>query len=102
MNIWVSVNTDGFLTGYSLSEMPDMVEVDVENEPIDFSNWRLTNNQLIHDPENAPIVEEPISEVEKLKKENEELRQRVDMSDEALLELADMVLSATAAMKGGN
>ncbi len=102
MNIWVSVNTDGFLTGYSLSEMPDMVEVDVENEPIDFSNWRLVNNQLIHDPENAPIVEEPISEVEKLKKENEELRQRVDMSDEALLELADMVLAATEATKGGN
>lgn len=78
MNIWVSVNTDEFLTGYSLSEMPDMVGVDVENEPIDFSNWRLVNNQLIHDPENAPIVEEPISEVEKLKKENEKLKAELD------------------------
>lgn len=41
------------------------------------------------------------SEIDELKKENEELHQRLDMSDEALLELADMVLSATEAMKGG-
>ena len=46
-------------------------------------------------------VEDDEALVESLKQENEELRQRLDMSDEALLELADMVLAATEAMKGG-
>lgn len=46
-------------------------------------------------------VEDDEGLIEMLKQENEELRQRMDMSDEALLELADMVLAATEAMKGG-
>lgn len=46
-------------------------------------------------------VEDDEALITSLKQENEELRQRIDISDEALLELADMVLSATEAMKGG-
>ena len=50
------------------------------------------------DEKEGLAVDDP-TEIDELKRENEELRQRVDMSDEALLELADMVLSATEAMK---
>ena len=101
MDIWITTDKNGFLDGYSLNEQPDQIKVQVDKEPMDFTNWRLDGTKLVHDPENAPIVEGGLTETEQLKQENEELRQRVDMSDEALLELADMVLSATEAMKGG-
>ncbi|MBO0456274.1 hypothetical protein JZO77_05920 [Enterococcus hulanensis] len=101
MDIWVSVDKNGFLDGYSLNEQPDMIKVQVEKIPVDFTNWKLVGTKLVRDSQNAPIVEGGLTETEQLKQENEELRQRVDMSDEALLELADMVLSATEAMKGG-
>lgn len=101
MKLWITVNQDGFLTSYSMMEQPEMIEVQVEKAPVDFTNWRLDSDKLVHDPVNAPNIEVGLTETELLKQENEELRQRVDMSDEALLELADMVLSATAAMKGG-
>lgn len=102
MEIWITTDQNGFLTSYSLAEQPDLTKVVVDNEPADFTNWRLDGTKLVHDPRNAPVIEDGLTETEQLKKENEELRQRVDMSDEALLELADMVLSATAAMKGGD
>lgn len=72
-------------------------------------NWKpvfdFEKNKWIEtatDEEKQGTAVDDLTEMDQLKKENEELRQRVDMSDEALLELADMVLSATAAMKGGN
>ncbi len=101
MDIWITTDKNGFLTSYSLIEQPELTKVTVDNEPVDFTNWKLEGTKLVHDPSNAPVIEDGLTETEQLKKENEELRQRVDMSDEALLELADMVLSATAAMKGG-
>lgn len=99
MDIWITTDKNGFLTSYSLVEQPDLTKVMVANEPVDFTNWKLQGTKLVHDPDNAPVIEKSLTDTEKLKQENEELRQRVDMSDEALLELADMVLSAT--MKGG-
>lgn len=102
MDIWITTDKNGFLDGYSLNEQPDQIKVQVDKEPMDFTNWRLDGTNLVHDPENAPVTQEGLTETEQLKKENEELRQRVDMSDEALLELADMVLAATAATKGGD
>lgn len=101
MKVWIQDEL-GYLKGYSIIPQETMIEVEADREPTDFTNWRYDGKKLIHDPENAPAVEESLTETEQLKKENEELRQREDMSDEALLELADMVLSATAAMKGGN
>src|SRR5699024_568715 len=94
MEIWITTDHNGFLTSYSLAEQPDLTKVVVDKEPVDFTNWRQEGTQLVHDPKNAQVIEESLTETEQLKKENEELRQRVDMSDEALLELADMVLSA--------
>lgn len=100
MKIWI-VDKIGFIDGYSLTEQPGQMAVELEEEPLDLLNWRWDGKVLIHDPENAPIPEKVPSELEQLKKENEELRQRQDMSDEAVLELADMVLAATDALKGG-
>lgn len=99
MKLWVTINEDGYLDSYSKTAQENQQEVEVETEPIDFTNWKLVGTQLVHDPKNAPVIKEAPSELEQLKQENEELRQRQDMSDEALLQLADMVLTAT--MKGG-
>lgn len=101
MDIWITTDQNGFLTSYSLAEQPDLTKVVVDKEPVDFTNWRIEGTKLIQDSKNAPVVEGGLTETEQLKQENEELRQRVDMSDEALLELADMVLAATEATKGG-
>ena len=100
MKIWIE-DKIGFLEGYSLMEQPERVATEVEKEPTDFGNWRWDGKVLIHDPENAPVVKEEPTEIEQLKQENEELRQRQDMSDEALLELADMILTVADSMKGG-
>lgn len=100
MKIWI-VDKVGYVESYSLMEQPNQIAVEVKQEPLDIMNWRWTGSELIHDPENAPVIEAPVSELDKLKQENEELRQRQDMSDEAVLELADMVLAATDALKGG-
>lgn len=99
MKLWITVDRDNFLDSYSLVKQKGQVEIEVETEPIDFTNWKLVGSQLIHDPKNAPVIEETPTELEQLKQENEELRQRQDMSDEAVLELADMILNATK--KGG-
>lgn len=99
MKLWITVNKDDFLDSYSLVKQKGQFEIEVETEPIDFTNWKLVGTQLVHDPKNAPVIKEAPSELEQLKQENEELRQRQDMSDEAVLELADMILSATK--KGG-
>lgn len=101
MDIWITTDQNGFLTSYSLTEQPDLTKVVVDKEPVDFTNWRIEGTKLIRDSKNAPVVEGGLTETEQLKQENEELRQRVNMSDEALLELADMVLAATEATKGG-
>ncbi len=55
------------------------------------------NNPLEMDGFIKSIIDEhttpELSEVEKLKQENAELRQRQEMSEEALLQLSDMILS---------
>lgn len=69
-------------------------------------NWKPTfdfnKNKWIEtatEEEKQGSAVDDVTELDQLKQENEELRQRQDASDEALLELADMVLSATK--KGG-
>lgn len=65
-------------------------------------NWEANEwIELATDEEKQGSAVDDITEIEQLKQENEELRQRVDMSDEALLELADMVLTVADSMKGG-
>lgn len=48
---------------------------------------------------NEEATKQETSELDQLKQGNEQLRQRVDMSEEALLELSDMVLAATKGVK---
>lgn len=90
--IWIP-DVVGRVQHFEFSELDGLVKVEVDEYPGVITDFVYDGEVLKYDPEK--------SEIDQLKKENEELRQRVDMSDEALLELADMVLSATAAMKGG-
>ncbi|WP_139243609.1 hypothetical protein, partial [Enterococcus gilvus] len=90
---------------WSNVENDSYIEIDTEEQLFGLIGCvKVENGKALLDEEKyKQQIEElnGLTELEKLKAENEELRQRVDMSDEALLELADMVLSATAAMKGG-
>lgn len=91
--IWIP-NEIGRVRHFEFSELNELVKVLVDEYPGVITDFVFDGESIKYDPEK--------SEVDRLKEENEELRQRVDMSDEALLELADMVLSATAATKGGD
>lgn len=91
MEIWIE-NKIGFLQGYSETEQPHHVVVEMGSiEDFDFKNWRYDGNNLIHDSLNAPIIEEIPSEIDILRQENKELNQRQDMTDAAMLELADVI-----------
>lgn len=97
LTLWVTVGANGLLTSYSLIEQAEMIKIISSEEPVDYLNWGIREGRLVHYPEDVPepVYEEPIKE---LQEQSEKLRQRADMSDQALLELADTVLSAT---KGG-
>lgn len=101
MKIWVTVNENGYLDSYSMTKQKNQQEVEITEELKDFTNWKLIGTELVYDPKNAPVIEEGLTEIEQLKQENEELRQRADITDEALLEIADMVLDVSDSLKGG-
>lgn len=98
MKIWIE-NKIGFLQGYSEVEQPYHVVVEISStKGFDFTNWKYDGQGLIHDIENAPVIEEPSSEIEQLRKENEllkkgleETNERQDTTDATMLELADIV-----------
>ncbi|MFR3361787.1 MAG: hypothetical protein ACLTPR_07460 [Enterococcus canintestini] len=71
--------------GDELLELFDAVLAEFNDDPEEMSAFI----QSIIDEHTPP---EP-DELEKLKQENEELRQRQEMSEEALLQLSDMILS---------
>lgn len=104
MEIWVSVDKNGFLDGYSLNEQPDQIKVEVEKIPADFTNWKLEGSKLVHDPENAPIVEGGLTETELLREENEKLKKELEVTKEdlantqlGLAEVYEMLVPADAA-----
>lgn len=104
MKAFVEINND-YVDSWSNVGNDSYTEIDTEEQLFGLIGCvKIENGKAVLDDEKYKQQIEELNgptELEKLKSENEELRQRVDMSDEALLELADMVLSATAAMKGG-
>lgn len=95
MQIWIE-NKPGYLDGYSLMEQPDMIGIKVRKEPTDFNNWKWDGEKLSRDIENAPQPESaPPTEIELLKKKNEELEGQVS-------ELTDAVLFISENMGGTN
>lgn len=102
MKIWIE-NKVGYLDGYSLMEQPDQVELEVGQEPIDFSNWRFDGQTLIHDPDNVPAPElEPPTKLELLEAENKtlkaeiiETRQETTDAQLAIAELYEMIAGGT-------
>lgn len=90
MKIWIN-NEVGFLQGYSLMEQPNQLELDVEQEPIDFSNWRFDGHRLIRDSENAPEPEPtPPTELELLQKQNAELVKQVSQQNQVIQQTQTM------------
>ena len=90
MKIWITTDKNCFLTSYSSVEQPELVEVTVDKEPTDFTNWKLEENKLVYDPLNAPEVEESLTEIEILKKENEDLKKA---AEEQAIQTTDMQLA---------
>lgn len=80
MKLWVTINEDGYLDSYSKTAQENQQEVEVETEPIDFTNWKLVGTQLVHDPKNAPVIEEPLSDTDKLKQQNAMMAKQVAIS----------------------
>lgn len=70
MKIWVTVNENGYLDSYSMTKQDNQQVVEVEEELIDFTNWRLEGTKLVHDPDDAPLVEEGPTETDQLKQQN--------------------------------
>jgi len=90
INVWVRLGEHDMVEEYSLKEKKDWLKFETEYEPVDYSSWGVRDGKLVHAPTDLPepAYDDPI----------EALNQRVDMSDNALLELADTVLNPT---KGG-
>lgn len=84
MKIWIE-NKTGYLEGYSQMEQPNTVELEVEQEPLDFMNWRYDGVQLIYDPDNVPEPEPtPPTELELLQKQNAELMKQVSQQNQVI------------------
>ncbi|MBO0467939.1 hypothetical protein JZO73_10390 [Enterococcus plantarum] len=93
MDIWIR-NEVGYIGGYSLEEQPDLVQIKVEKEPVDFFNWYWDGEKLAHDVKNAPQPESaPPTDIEVLQEENKELKEQVS-------ELMDAVLFISESMGG--
>lgn len=102
MKAYVEVR-NGYVDSWSTMPLENYQEIEADESIIGLLECvRIENGVAVVDEEKRKQLVEELSaptEIERLKQENEELRQRVDMSDEALLELADMILATT--MKGG-
>ena len=106
MDIWITTDQNGFLTSYSSVEQPELLKVTVDKEPTDFTNWKLVDDKLVHGPLDAPEIEESLTEIEILKKENEELKkaaeeQAIQMTDTqlAIAEVYEMLVPASKEAK---
>jgi len=102
MKAWIQSEV-GYLQGYSIIPQETMIEVAVDREPTDFTNWRYDGKKLIHDPENAPKPEVVPSELEKLQEENKTLKRelaetQIDVTNTqiGLAEVYEMVLGGDA------
>lgn len=84
MKIWITVDQNNYLSSFSTVEQSGQIEVEVKKLPEDFTNWKYDGTNLTHDPENAPVIEESLTETELLRRENEELKQELDVTKEDL------------------
>lgn len=84
MKLWITVDQNDYVTSFSTVEQSGQIEVEVEKIPEDFTNWKYDGTSLIHDPENAPTINESLTETELLRKENEELKRELDVTKEDL------------------
>lgn len=104
MKLWIEIDENNRLTGYSSTSVERFFEVEIEEEPTNLGEWKYSGGQLVYDPDGyvPPEIPDEPSVLEEIKEENAELRQRMDLSDDALLELADLVLSVqNPELKGG-
>lgn len=93
MNIWIR-NEVGYIDGYSLEEQPDLIQIKVKKEPVDFFNWYWDGEKLERDVKNAPQPESALpTDIEVLQEENKELKEQVS-------ELMDAVLFISESMGG--
>ena len=84
MKLWITVDQNDYVTSFSTVEQSGLIEVEVEKIPEAFTNWKYDGTSLIHDPENAPTINESLTETELLRKENEELKRELDVTKEDL------------------
>ncbi|MGO2084277.1 MAG: hypothetical protein ACTH2W_10925 [Vagococcus sp.] len=64
----------------------------------DGSKWVETATE----EEKHPVIEETLTDIEKSQKENDELKNRLDMSESSQLETLDMLFAIQNQLKGGD
>ncbi|HFE9852480.1 TPA: hypothetical protein ACGBG5_002946 [Enterococcus faecalis] len=102
MKIWIE-NKIGYLDGYSLMEQPDQVELEVEQEPLDFPNWRFDGQTLIHDPDNVPEPEPaPPTKLELLEAENKALKAEITETRQETTDAQLAIAELYEMMEGGS
>ena len=84
MKIWITVDQNNYLSSFSTVEQSGQIEIEVEKLPEDFTNWKYDGTSLIHDPDNAPIITESLTETELLREENEKLKKELEATKKDL------------------
>ncbi|MGF2071079.1 hypothetical protein [Enterococcus casseliflavus] len=74
--------------GTSIPEMDELFNIILDG----FNDSNVKMDEFIQSIVDENTVKEP-TEIDKLRQENEELKQRQEMAEEALLTLSDMLLS---------
>ena len=97
------VASDGYVSSWSDLKIENYVEVQCDQSTyLKLGFVQVIDGVAVLDEQKQQELlheSEKPSDLEQLKQENEELRQRIDMSEEALLELSDMFLAATKGVK---
>lgn len=91
---YISLDYEGYITGWSDIAIDGWIEVE-ENEHYGRLGYvkYINGNFVIDQDKLAELSTEPVSEIEVLKQENQELKERIDMTEAALLEVTDMLLN---------
>lgn len=93
MKLWIEVDENNRLTGYSSSPMDGFLEVETDKEPVNVGEWKYSGGQLVYDPDGyvAPeILDEP-SELEVVKHELEKTQEDLTNTQLALAEVFEMI-----------
>lgn len=97
MKLWIEIDENNRLTGYSSTSVERFFEVEIEEEPTNLGEWKYSGGQLVYDPDGyvpPEIVPEP-NELDLLKIQNAKLLMSQAEQEKNQQELAQQVAKIT-------